>query len=218
VLAGAMCIALTACTSPPPATSTPEPSYTTVPTTSPTPQPGVDIPLASTVERAIGYPIQMKVYDVGVWNAQQGCGCSAPGESGELYPAGSVVWAIRVDLISVPNWANDDGIDAAALTLDSSWGPGAPVPVEAEEGEAVAAEEGLGWGFPSAQTPAVFPWGQTRSFLMAVYVPRGAVALRLDLMVPPSSSNSDAEPIPVGLDVEVPQSVIDVMYAGNYND
>jgi hypothetical protein len=170
------------------------------------------------MDRGIGYPIHMRVYDVEVWNTEQGCECSVPGETGQLYPAGSVAWAIRVDLISDPNWAKDEGVDATALTLDRSWGPGAPVPVEVKEGETRADALRLGWGFASARTPATFPWGETRSFLMTVYVPRGAVALRLELEVPPSIAKRDAEPTQVGLDVEIPQSVIDLMYAGEHGD
>lgn len=218
VVVGALCVALTACSPPDQQDPTPAPTFTSVPTTSPTPQPGVDTPLASTTDRGIGYPVHMSVYDVETWHTVQGCECSAPGETTELYPADSVAWAIRVDLISDPSWAKDEGIDATALTLDSSWGPGAPVPVEVSEGEAKAEALDLGWGFTSVQTPAAFPWGETRSFLMTVYVPRGAVALRLELEVPPSSSESDAEPTPVGLDVEIPQSVIDLMYAGEHGD
>lgn len=216
-VAGALCVVLAAC-SPTQPDPTPKPSYTSVPTTSPSPEPGVDTPLASTTDRGIGYPIHMSAYDVEVWQTAEGCECSAPGESTELYPADSVAWAIRVDLISDPSWARDEGVDATALTLDSSWGAGAPVPVEVKEGEAKADALDLGWGFASIQSPDTFPWGETRSFLMTVYVPRGAVALRLELEVPPSSSESDAEPTTVGLDVEIPQSVIDLMYAGEHGD
>ena len=128
VVVGALCVALTACSPPDQQDPTPAPTFASVPTTSPTPQPGVDTPLASTTDRGIGYPIHMSVYDVETWHTVQGCECSAPGETTELYPADSVAWAIRVDLISDPSWAKDEGIDATALTLDSSWGPGAPVP------------------------------------------------------------------------------------------
>jgi hypothetical protein len=220
VLAGALCVMLVACTSPPPSeTPTPKPSYTTVPTTSPTPQPGVDVPLASTTDYQIGYPVYFKVYDAGVWTAQEGCACSAPGTAGELYPVGTTVWAVRIELIANKSWSNGDDIDAAAMTWGASWGPGAPVPVEAREGEQFADKKGVGWGFPSVQTPAVFPAGETRTFLMTVYVPRGAVDLELNLTVQPTATQYyNNGPSDVDLDVAVPQSVIDVMYAGNHND
>lgn len=217
-VAGALCVTLAACSPSPTPNPTPSPTYTSVPTTSPTPTPGVDTPLATTTDRGIAHPVNLSVYDVEVWHTAQGCDCSAPGESAELYPADSVAWAIRVDVSSLPHYENDKGVNAEAMTLDSSWGPGAPVPVEVKEGEEKAEALDLDWGFTSVQSPATFPWGETRSFLMTVYVPRGAVALRLELEVPPSSSQNDVGTTTVGLDVEIPQSVIDLMYAGEHGD
>ena len=65
-------------------------------------------------------------------------------------------------------------------------GAGAPIPVEAREGEALADTEGLGWGFDSVKSSSPWSWGDKRSYLATIYVPRGAVSLRLDLVVPPS--------------------------------
>lgn len=213
-VAGALCVALAAC-SPGQTGPKPKPSYSEVPTTSPSPRPGVDKPLASTTDRGIGAPVYIDVYDVKAWSAAQGCACSAPGKSGELYQAGAAVWAVRVDLTADPHWAADSGFDAGALTLTTSWGAGAPVPVNAKEGEKVAQAEGLGWGFDSVKSPSPWPWGDKRSYLATIYVPRGAVSLRLELVVPPSGSKGNTKPITVGLDVPVPQKVSDLTYSGS---
>jgi len=101
------------------------------------------------------------------------------------------------------------------MTFTPSWGAGAPVPVEAPEGKTRPSNPaGVGWGFASAQTPTLFPRGQTRSFLMSVYVPRGAVNLNLKLQTPSKGSRWTNDPILISLDVPVPQSVIDLVYAG----
>lgn len=213
-VAGALCVALAGCT-PGPTNPTPKPSFTQVPTTSPSPTPGVDTPLASTVNRGIGSPVYIEVYDVKAWSSKAGCECSAPGQSGELYAAGSAVWAIRVELISDPKWAHDDGFDAGALTMTASWGAGAPIPVEAKEGEALAETENLGWGFDSVKSPSSWAWGDQRSYLATIYVPRGAVSLRLDIVVPPSGSKGNTEPISVGLDIPVPEAVSELTYTGS---
>lgn len=218
-IAGTLILALTACTSAAPDEKPePEPSFSSVPTSSPTPVAGVDTPLRSTVELQLGYPVHFAVYDVKAWEAEKGCDCSAPGdEATELYPAGSTAWAVRIELITPP-WTFGDGVDMQGVQLTSSWGPGAPLPVVAEEGEKLAEQLDLGWGFASAQSPALLEWDQKRSFLTTVYVPRGAVTLELEMEVPPIPGQHNAQTISYGLDVDLPQSVIDVMYANSNGD
>lgn len=217
---GLLCALMAGC-APPTADEMPAPTstFSEVPTTSPTPSPGKDVPLASTTTQGVGYPVYMDVWDVEAWKSQGGCGCSAPGETAELYPAGAVAWTIRVDLRSDRNWSSDEGLDASQMALTPSWGPGAPVPVEVQEGATRAATgPTIGWGFRSALTPPLFPWGETRSFLMSVYVPRGAVSLTLQLEVPSKGSNGAQNKSVSSLDVPVPQPVIELMYAANPGD
>lgn len=214
--AGVLCLALSACT--PAAEQQPAPSFTAVPTTSPTPQAGVDTPLATTIGGSAAWPVHISVYDVQAWEAEKGCDCSAPGDAAtELYPAGSTAWAIRVDLQTASTHV-DEGIDMPEVTFTSSWGPGTPVPVEVTEAESLADTLDLGWEFASVQEPALFPWGQTRSFLMSVYVPRGAVSLELELTVPATSTERNQDSLTYGLDVDLPASVIDLMYANSNGD
>lgn len=215
-VAGALFLPLAGCASS--ADMPPKPSYASVPTTSPTPVAGIDTPLASTIDRQIGYAIQVSVYDVEAWEAVGGCDCSAPGDEGtELFPSGSTAWAVRVDLETRADHFGE-GVEMGGVELTSTWGPGAPVPVVVDEAKALAKELDLGWGFDSVKSPSLFPWSQKRSFLLAVYVPRGAVDLRLEMVQPPIPSDHNPSTVTYGLDVPLPQSVIDLMYANSNGD
>lgn len=169
-------------TSPP--EENPQPSYSIVPTTGPST--GEAEPIATSANDGLAYVLQLEAYDAGAWQATSGCGCSAAGAKGELFPAGSVAWGLKVT-VTTPAKANSswwtDSVDASKLKLDLSWGDGAPAPVIAEEGKSRGGDLAP-WGFGSITTPDTFPWGETRTFATAVYVPEGATELRLTVTLP----------------------------------
>lgn len=179
------------------ASTTPKPSLTDVPVASASPTPGVgETPLATTRGETVLWTYQISVWEQDVWKAQSGCGCKAPGKSTELYPAGTAVWALRIELEpvkqSVPNTTLDAGMDTSTLTVTPSWGPGLPLPVEAAEGkDRLAKETSAGWGLASVKDPSPWPWDTSRTYVTAVYVPHGATTLHLQLHVPPTGTPRD---------------------------
>lgn len=192
----------------------PAASLTVVPSptfTPPPPSPVPKEPLAS----AYGVSGPMLVtYEETAWASTTGCGCTDPafGE-GELYPAGTPVWALRVKVVAVTSFSATLLTNPGDSTTKWGWGEGLPPFVEAEEGRVLAEQLDLpfGWDEFVAANPAMKP-GDAAEFLLVGYVPANNWGLRMSMWTPPNLEDRRPNSNDYTLEVPLTPTIVDFFY------
>lgn len=212
-LAAVLAVVSTACTNsqalpgqPSSVVATPSPSLSAIPSPEPEPTPSATPTLLA--KASLAYTLYVKVWDAGEKRAQHGCGCSFDGFDGELYPDGTPIWLLRLDLYAGADHASstpgyDEHMDMSKVKIDASWGPGRPPAVQADEGKVIAEKQGLAFGLDEAQAAGPLPWESKREFLVAYYVPMDSPTLTLKVSFPTkdNATGSYSLKVPVTSDV-----------------
>lgn len=179
---------------------TSHPSYTAVPTATPTPVAQLinpEVPLGGGVNETV----YANVFPVGVFRSTAGCGCTRTASSTqELFPKGTYAILLKVQLRS---GSDANQLDAKGLSFKGTKFEGRPefAVMDTKDGQKLAAAHGLPW-LPEGAFAGKDHWmlptrNATNSIDVAVayYLPPGEKALDLVVDVP----GHDA--LTVGLDL-----------------
>lgn len=178
-------LALTGCAASAPA---PKPSFTTVAPATPATTPSSD---ATPAASGIVDTVYVNVFPGKTFTAKNGCRCTLPDSSQELFPMGTPVIFVKFTMTGEwkPSQGNQTYQDVTGTTLKGTKFDGRPEPavLDTADGPAAAKAAGLGWlpsGLFRDKTTWTIPNDKERSFAAAWYLPAGVDRLLLRMNVP----------------------------------
>lgn len=152
--------------------------------------------------------VWVDVYPTSTFTSTHGCGCTLPGSTQQLFPAGTPVLLVKITLTGMwtPAQGNATRQNITGVNLTGTKFDGRPEAayLDTADGPAAAAKAGLPW-LPAGLFPGQTHWTlrnqHSRSFAAAWYLPSGVDQLLLTVDVP-------AEGMPNHLTVPIPASAL----------